>query len=88
MGRAVHPALSNGTAVWNQPRVRSRVGQHLLERIGKTSLPKLGRILYDFPNLEVYAKAEWFNPGGSVKDWAAYSMIRDGEAGRTQSPGK
>jgi cysteine synthase B len=29
--------------------------------------------------VEVYAKAEWFNPGGSVKDRAALSMIEDGE---------
>jgi len=33
----------------------------------------------EFPRLEVYAKAEWFNPGGSVKDRPALSMIEDGE---------
>jgi cysteine synthase B len=33
----------------------------------------------EFPRVEVYAKAEWFNPGGSVKDRAALSMIEDGE---------
>src|SRR5467141_2976729 len=33
----------------------------------------------EFPNVEVYAKAEWFNPGGSVKDRAALAMIEDGE---------
>jgi cysteine synthase B len=33
----------------------------------------------EFPGVEVYAKAEWFNPGGSVKDRAALSMIVDGE---------
>ncbi len=33
----------------------------------------------EFPGLEVYAKAEWFNPGGSVKDRPALSMIEDGE---------
>lgn len=32
-----------------------------------------------FPNVEFYAKAEWFNPGGSVKDRAALAMIREGE---------
>jgi cysteine synthase B len=32
----------------------------------------------EFPEVEVYAKAEWFNPGGSVKDRAALSMVRDG----------
>jgi S-sulfo-L-cysteine synthase (O-acetyl-L-serine-dependent) len=34
----------------------------------------------EFPGLEVYAKAEWFNPGGSVKDRPALSMIEDGES--------
>jgi cysteine synthase B len=34
----------------------------------------------EFPNVEVYAKAEWFNPGGSVKDRAALAMIEDGES--------
>src|SRR5207244_2263019 len=33
----------------------------------------------EFPGLEVRAKAEWFNPGGSVKDRPALSMIEDGE---------
>jgi S-sulfo-L-cysteine synthase (O-acetyl-L-serine-dependent) len=55
------------------------IGQHLLERIGNTPLLKIERIGADFPNVEFYAKAEWFNPGGSVKDRAAYSMIREGE---------
>lgn len=55
------------------------IGQHLLERIGNTPLLKIERIGADFPDVEFYAKAEWFNPGGSVKDRAAYSMIREGE---------
>jgi cysteine synthase B len=58
---------------------QARIGQNLLERIGKTPLLRLERVGADFPNAEFYAKAEWFNPGGSVKDRAAYSMIREGE---------
>jgi cysteine synthase B len=58
---------------------QARIGQNLLERIGKTPLLRLERMGADFPNAEFYAKAEWFNPGGSVKDRAAYSMIREGE---------
>lgn len=37
--------------------------------------------------MEVYAKAEWFNPGGSVKDRAAWQMIRDGETSGKFKPG-
>ena len=55
------------------------MGQHLVERIGGTPLLRIERIGAEFPNVELCAKAEWFNPGGSVKDRAAYSMIREGE---------
>jgi cysteine synthase B len=47
--------------------------------IGNTPLLRVRLFERDFPELEVYAKAEWFNPGGSVKDRAALSMILDGE---------
>jgi cysteine synthase B len=47
--------------------------------IGNTPLLRIRLFERDFPNIEVYAKAEWFNPGGSVKDRAALSMIEDGE---------
>ena len=51
-----------------------------LERlVGNTPLlafPRLGR---EVAPVEVYAKAEWYNPGGSVKDRAALSMVLDGE---------
>ena len=51
----------------------------LLKQIGNTPLLKLQKIGRDFPNVEIYAKAEWFNPGGSVKDRPALKMIEDGE---------
>ena len=47
--------------------------------IGNTPLLRIRMFERDFPQVEVYAKAEWFNPGGSVKDRAALSMIEDGE---------
>jgi cysteine synthase B len=47
--------------------------------IGNTPLLRVRMFEREFPNVEVYAKAEWFNPGGSVKDRAALSMIEDGE---------
>ena len=53
----------------------------LLDLVGNTPLIRLSRVealSEKFPNVEFYAKAEWFNPGGSVKDRAAYAMIRDG----------
>jgi cysteine synthase B len=47
--------------------------------IGNTPLLRVRLFEREFPSVEVYAKAEWFNPGGSVKDRAALSMIEDGE---------
>src|SRR5437899_5998322 len=47
--------------------------------IGNTPLLRVRLFELEFPNVEVYAKAEWFNPGGSVKDRAALAMIEDGE---------
>ncbi len=51
----------------------------ILQLIGNTPLLRVKLFEKDFPGLEVYAKAEWFNPGGSVKDRAALSMVEDGE---------
>jgi cysteine synthase B len=50
--------------------------------IGNTPLLRVRLFEREFPRIEVYAKAEWFNPGGSVKDRAALSMIEDGERRR------
>src|ERR1700741_1417177 len=57
-----------------------RVGESLLDRIGNTPLLRLERVGLDFPNVEFCGKAEWFNPGGSVKDRPAMSMIQAGLA--------
>ncbi len=65
------------------------VSEHpLLELIGNTPLIPLRRIEADLaPGVEVYGKAEWYNPGGSVKDRAALWMIRDGERRGLLRPG-
>ncbi|HJZ80160.1 MAG TPA: cysteine synthase family protein, partial [Pyrinomonadaceae bacterium] len=52
-------------------------GQTLLERIGNTPLIHIERIAR-LPNVDIFAKAEWLNPGGSVKDRPALSMIQAG----------
>ncbi len=65
----------------SRPAVTDRaVPGDLLRRIGNTPLFRLRAVTRELPeNVEVYAKAEWFNPGGSVKDRAALGMILDGE---------
>jgi S-sulfo-L-cysteine synthase (O-acetyl-L-serine-dependent) len=47
--------------------------------IGNTPLLAFPRLAREVSPVVVYAKAEWYNPGGSVKDRAALAMVRDGE---------
>lgn len=55
----------------------SIIGPEILQRIGNTPLYELSS--YSNANIKFYAKLEWFNPFGSVKDRAAYWMIKDAE---------
>jgi cysteine synthase B len=55
--------------------------ENVLALVGNTPLLRVKAFEKRFPRLEVYAKAEWFNPGGSVKDRAALAMIEAGERG-------
>ena len=58
-------------------------------QIGETPLLSFRRLTRHLPpNLRIFAKAEWQNPGGSVKDRAAYQIIRSAEADGRLVPGK
>jgi cysteine synthase B len=59
------------------PSVLEKSGS-ILSQIGGTPLVRLERIAEDLPGIEIYCKAEYFNPGGSVKDRPAMRMILDG----------
>jgi cysteine synthase B len=60
----------------------------LLDLIGNTSLVRLKRIRAISPDVEIYAKAEWENPGGSVKDRPALNIVQQAEASRSLSADK
>src|SRR6476646_6264666 len=61
----------------------------VLDLIGRTPLVRLHRFEREVPSgVELYAKAEWQNPGGSVKDRAAARMILEGEASGKLTPDK
>jgi cysteine synthase B len=64
------------SVVTEQP---ARLGTSILDLIGNTPLLAFKRIAQSVAPVQVLAKAEWYNPGGSVKDRAALSMILDGE---------
>jgi len=55
----------------------SIIGPEIVQRIGNTPLYELSS--YSNENIKFYAKLEWYNPFGSVKDRAAYWMIKDAE---------
>jgi S-sulfo-L-cysteine synthase (O-acetyl-L-serine-dependent) len=58
----------------------------VLELIGNTPLIDLSSLV-ESPDVHLYAKAEFANPGGSVKDRAALAMVRDAEARGLLQPG-
>jgi cysteine synthase B len=51
----------------------------VLSLIGNTPLVRLRRVGAEFPQVVLLAKAEWTNPGGSVKDRAAWNIIQEAE---------
>ncbi len=64
-------------------------GDDLVSNVGNTPLIRLRRVARGLPaGVEVYAKAEHLNPGGSVKDRAALAMILEGERSGRLSPAR
>jgi cysteine synthase B len=89
-GSADSADMSSASKTFRAERARRGGGQgasSLTDLIGNTPLLRLGRIGREFPGIEFYAKAEWFNPGGSVKDRAALNMILEGERSGALRPG-
>lgn len=82
-GVPVYPLKTN--RVTRQPANRPT---DLLSRIGNTPLLPLRKIGQEFPAVRLLAKAEWFNPGGSVKDRAAAQIIREAETAGLLTPEK
>ena len=64
------------------------LGSTLERRIGNTPLIRLSRVARTFPGITLLAKAEWQNPGGSVKDRAVAAMIREAIGDGRLGPGK
>ncbi|MFZ1135091.1 MAG: PLP-dependent cysteine synthase family protein [Candidatus Korobacteraceae bacterium] len=66
----------------------TKIGLSIMDRIGNTPLVRLERISADLPRAEVYGKAEWTNPGGSVKDRAASGIVQEAFRSGKMSGGK
>jgi cysteine synthase B len=59
---------------------RKLLGSRILDRIGNTPLVRLERLTAHLPGIQILGKAEWANPGGSVKDRAARAIVLDAMA--------
>jgi S-sulfo-L-cysteine synthase (O-acetyl-L-serine-dependent) len=70
-------------ALYNNPdmitRINERAGANVTELVGNTPLLELPSISAQVPGVSILGKAEWTNPGGSVKDRPALWMLRAGE---------
>ncbi len=64
------------------------LGHSLLERIGNTPLLRLDALTRDLPGVALLGKAEWYNPGGSVKDRAAANIVAEARRRGELRPGK
>jgi cysteine synthase B len=71
-----------------QGQIEERIGSSMLERIGNTPLLRLDGLVDGLEGITLLGKAEWANPGGSVKDRAAASMVRVARANGSLAPGK
>ncbi len=64
------------------------LGHKLLDRVGNTPLLRLQRVARELPGVAVLGKAEWYNPGGSVKDRAAANIVAEARLTGGLTPGK
>ncbi len=64
--------------VRDKSEVARNLGTGLLDRIGNTPLIRLERVAAEFEGIQLLGKAEWANPGGSVKDRAASAIVQAG----------
>jgi S-sulfo-L-cysteine synthase (O-acetyl-L-serine-dependent) len=69
-------------------RNNERVGTKVTDLVGNTPLLELASVSAEVSDVRILGKAEWYNPGGSVKDRPALWMIRDGESSGALTPGK
>jgi cysteine synthase B len=71
------------------PQTQGRTPAHsVMAAVGNTPLIELKRIAAEVAPVRLFAKAEWFNPGGSVKDRPALNMLLDGERRGALTPDK
>lgn len=71
----MHTLIDNLATKESQDAARNRI----IDSVGNTPLIKLKALSQQVSPVEIYVKAEWFNPGGSVKDRPALNMVLEAE---------
>jgi S-sulfo-L-cysteine synthase (O-acetyl-L-serine-dependent) len=82
------PLESKGEPAETASRLGETLGHTLVERIGNTPLLRLDAVTRELPGVALLGKAEWYNPGGSVKDRAAANIVAQGRRTGELRPGK
>jgi S-sulfo-L-cysteine synthase (O-acetyl-L-serine-dependent) len=85
---AVAPSAPHSAAAEIAPGLGETLGHSLVERIGNTPLLRLDALVRDLPGVALLGKAEWYNPGGSVKDRAAANIVAEARRAGKLPPGK
>jgi cysteine synthase B len=84
MSTAAKPDRSQEVA----PGLGETLGHSLIERIGNTPMLRLDALTGDLPGVALLGKAEWYNPGGSVKDRAAANIVAEARRNGQLHPGR
>ncbi len=92
-GASLYQSRTGPARLANAYRMETRLAQtapgvSLPDRIGSTPLLRLDKVAHGLEGITLLAKAEWTNPGGSVKDRTAMAMLRDAQKRGLLVPGK
>ena len=67
-----------GFSLWSKSPTAPSISEQITGTIGCTPLVRLNKVV-PFENAQIFAKLEWYNPFGAVKDRLAANMVRDAE---------
>src|ERR1700691_6235240 len=81
-------ATAHSSAPLPPDATRAPRGEAVLTAIGNTPLLPLDALVAGFPHINLLGKAEWYNPGGSVKDRAAARIVAEAHRAGQLAPGK
>jgi len=85
---AMSTGIQTGRPVEVPAILGESLGHSLIERIGNTPLLRLDALTHELPGVALLGKAEWYNPGGSVKDRAAAHIVAEARRHGQLVPGK